>query len=44
VEQKMREILKIADRVYILRNGGVSFEGRAAELSSNDARLRAVYL
>ena len=27
VEQKVREVLKIADRVYVLRNGRVSFSG-----------------
>jgi ABC-type branched-subunit amino acid transport system ATPase component len=27
VEQKVREVLKIADRVFVLRNGLVSFSG-----------------
>ncbi|MEK6260394.1 MAG: ABC transporter ATP-binding protein [Planctomycetota bacterium] len=43
VEQKVREVLKIARRVYVLRNGQVSFCGPAEELS-DDAKLRAVYL
>jgi branched-chain amino acid transport system ATP-binding protein len=43
VEQKVREVLKIADRVYVLRNGRVSFTGGAEELK-DDAKLRAVYL
>ena len=43
VEQKVREFLKIADRVYVLRNGRVSFTGAAAELC-DDAKLREVYL
>ena len=43
VEQKVREVLKIADRVYVLRNGRVSFTGPAAELY-DDAKLREVYL
>lgn len=43
VEQKVREVLKIADRVYVLRNGRVSFTGPAAELH-DDAKLREVYL
>lgn len=43
VEQKVREVLKIAHRVYVLRNGGVSFTGKADELK-DDARLREVYL
>jgi branched-chain amino acid transport system ATP-binding protein len=43
VEQKVREVLKIADRVYVLRNGRVSFTGPAADLH-DDAKLREVYL
>jgi ABC-type branched-subunit amino acid transport system ATPase component len=31
VEQKVREVLKIADRVYVLRNGRVSFTGPATD-------------
>jgi branched-chain amino acid transport system ATP-binding protein len=43
VEQKVREVLKIARRVYVLRNGLVSFSGLAEDLR-DEARLRAVYL
>lgn len=43
VEQKVREVLKIAHRVVVLRNGRVSFTGAAAELH-DDAKLREVYL
>ena len=43
VEQKVREVLKIAQRVYVLRNGRVSFSGVADDLR-DDARLRQVYL
>ena len=43
VEQKVREVLKISHRVYVLRNGQVSFTGPAEELK-DDAKLRAVYL
>ena len=43
VEQKVREVLEIADRVYVLRNGRVSFTGPAADLH-DDAKLREVYL
>ena len=42
VEQKVREVLKIAQRVYVLRNGTVSFSGPTALL--DDAQLRRVYL
>ncbi|MGH8524184.1 MAG: ABC transporter ATP-binding protein [Gammaproteobacteria bacterium] len=43
VEQKVREVLKIAQRVYVLRNGEVSFSGSTDELS-DDVKLREVYL
>lgn len=43
VEQKVREILRIANRVYVLRNGKVSFGGTAEELS-DEAKLRTAYL
>jgi branched-chain amino acid transport system ATP-binding protein len=42
VEQKVREVLKIAQRVYVLRNGQVSFSGSTDELL-DDVRLREVY-
>ena len=41
VEQKVREVFKIARRVYVLRNGVVSFSGLVGELE--DAKLREVY-
>lgn len=43
VEQKVREVLKIARRVCVLRNGKVSFTGPAADLQ-DDQRLKQVYL
>lgn len=43
VEQKVREVLKIADRVVVLRNGRVSFEGEAEALK-DEAKLKEVYL
>jgi len=43
VEQKVREILKIAKRVYVLRNGCVSFTGPTEELK-DELKLREVYL
>lgn len=43
VEQKVREVLKIAQRVYVLRNGAVSFSGPTAELA-DEKKLREVYL
>lgn len=42
VEQKVREVLKIARRVCVLKNGRVSFSG-PAEALSDEARLREVY-
>jgi ABC-type branched-subunit amino acid transport system ATPase component len=43
VEQKVREVLKIAEHVYALRSGSVSFSGPADALN-NDLKLRQVYL
>ncbi len=43
VEQKVREVLKIAERVYVLRSGEVSFAGRAESLQ-DEGRLRNVYI
>jgi branched-chain amino acid transport system ATP-binding protein len=43
VEQKVREVLKIARRVYVLRNGRVSFTGQADDLK-DETKLREVYL
>ena len=44
VEQKVREALKIAHRVAVLRTGRISFAGPAEALRDNDAKLREVYL
>lgn len=43
VEQKVREVLRIAHRVYVLRTGRVSFSGPSEELL-DDQTLRRVYL
>jgi branched-chain amino acid transport system ATP-binding protein len=43
VEQKVREVLNIAQRVYVIRNGSVSFSGPTSELT-NEKKLREVYL
>lgn len=43
VEQKVREVLKVAQRVCVLRMGRVSFAGPSEELK-DDAKLREVYL
>ena len=43
VEQKVSEVLKIAHRVYVLRNGLVSFSG-ASDALKDDATLRSFYL
>lgn len=41
VEQKVREVLKIAHRVYVLRNGLISFAGSAERL--DESTIRTVY-
>jgi branched-chain amino acid transport system ATP-binding protein len=43
VEQKVRQVLCIADRVYVLRNGKVAFRGPTVQLA-DEAKLREVYL
>ena len=43
VGQKVREVLKLASRVHILRNGVVSYTGRAEDLARDDSELRRVY-
>lgn len=43
VEQKVREAMKIAGRVYVLRNGKVSFCGPTEDLRDDD-KLREVFL
>lgn len=42
VEQKVREVLRIADQVVVLRNGEVSYTGAASELT-DDTTIRKVY-
>jgi branched-chain amino acid transport system ATP-binding protein len=42
-EQKVREVLKIAQRVVVLRNGRVSYSGPAADLADG-AKLKSAYL
>lgn len=43
VEQKVREVLKIADRVHVLKNGRVSYSG-PAEFLRDESKLREVFL
>jgi ABC-type branched-subunit amino acid transport system ATPase component len=43
VEQKVRQVLRVAVRAYVLRNGIVSFSGPAAELG-DERLLRNVFL
>jgi branched-chain amino acid transport system ATP-binding protein len=44
IEQRVRDVLRVADRVYVIKNGTVSFAGLAKDLRDNEARLREVYL
>jgi branched-chain amino acid transport system ATP-binding protein len=43
VEQKVREVLKISDRVYGLKLGKVEFAGGVEEIM-HDEQLRRVFL
>ncbi|HEV3105108.1 MAG TPA: ABC transporter ATP-binding protein [Trinickia sp.] len=42
VEQNVRAALEIADRVYVLDNGQVVYEGTSDEFASDEARVRAL--
>ena len=43
VEQKVRQVLSISDRVYVLRGGEVHFSGTSESLS-DESRLKEIYL
>lgn len=43
VEQKVQDVLRVADRAYVLRRGKVTYDGRAAALL-DEATLRDVFL
>ncbi|HXZ47890.1 MAG TPA: ABC transporter ATP-binding protein [Usitatibacter sp.] len=42
VEQNVRAAVEIADRAYVLDNGGVVYEGPAAEFARDEERVRAL--
>jgi len=44
VEQKVREVLDVARRVYSLKLGRIAFDGPATELRGNKGRLRDLFL
>jgi len=44
VEQKVREVLSICDRVYSLKLGKVAFDGRPQELKDNSGKLKELFL
>lgn len=44
VEQKVRQILEVADRAYVLKLGKVSFQGSAQELRNNTELLKQTFL
>ena len=44
VEQKVREVLNVAHRVYSLKLGRVAFAGPATDLRGNNDRLRDLFL
>lgn len=44
VEQKVREVLAICNRAYVLRTGKVSFEGPVDMLTGSQAVLQSAYL
>lgn len=44
VEQKVREVLKLANRVYSLKLGKVFFQGKPDELKQNPTRFKQLFL
>lgn len=44
VEQKVKEILKISDRVYSIKLGKVAFDGKASELLGSKEKLNKLFL
>jgi len=44
VEQKVREVLNVCDRVYSLKLGKIAFEGQPDELKKDRAKLKELFL
>lgn len=44
VEQKVREVLEICNRVYSMKLGKVAFEGRPEELRDDNTKLKNLFL
>jgi branched-chain amino acid transport system ATP-binding protein len=44
VEQRVREILGICDRVYAIKHGEISFEGSSSDLLNNSHKLKHLFL
>jgi len=42
VEQNVRAAVEVADRAYVLENGSIAYEGRAAEFAKDEERVRAL--
>jgi branched-chain amino acid transport system ATP-binding protein len=42
VEQNVRAAVEIADRAYVLDDGRIAYEGRAAEFAKDEERVRAL--
>ena len=44
VEQKVREVLPICDRVYSLKLGKIAFDGVPSDLQDDTAKLKELFL
>ena len=42
VEQNVRAAVEIADRAYVIDNGRIVYEGRAAEFARDEEKVRAL--
>jgi len=44
IEQKVREVLEICNRVYSIKLGKIAFEGLPWELKENKEKLKQLFL
>jgi len=44
VEQKVREVLEICDKVYALKLGKIFFDGKPEELKDSKEKLKQLFL
>ena len=43
VDQNIKEMLKVVDRIYVLTQGSISFEGKPDDLARNEDLLASYF-